>query len=515
MRTFITVCVALALLTVSAPPCRAESSTSGLIPYGHWVYDAMSYLAVETGETTLAVNSPSSYGELRVYFSAIKHERLSTQGASLYDKVGRFLQGSTPLYASGNAGSSTGGNVTVDVRPVISVSGILRQNDDAQFSFESLERFNETKPFVSIPVSIGFTPYVTAFADFTLKKNYWTTTLDATSTNVPLGTDSFDANMPSSAYITAGNGFMSATIGRGALNQGRTVFGSMSLSPSCDRLDYASLVLFSPKLRVSITPVELAPDRYAYFHDVSFRPFPFLSLSVSEAAMVHSTLDLRYLNPAMIFHNYAGWRDDYGQEVDESPVGTQFTLSADLVPIRGLRLYGQFALNQFQTSFELSKYEDSAEAIPNALGGLAGAEYIRGFRDGFLVATAEGIWTNPWLYTLSNPDISFIWSRRELVAPSGYTKQDVTGYLGTPYGPDTLAGIIAVAYDVPLTGKISFRYRATRKGGEGIGHSVECSAERQIGEKFEVGGMVGYSIIKRDAWSQSAEAAVSVSWKLR
>ena len=85
-------------------------------------------------------------------------------------------------------------------------------------------------------------------------------------------------------------------------------------------------------------------------------PRAFLSLSFSEAALVHSSLDIRYCNPFMIFHSYAGWRDDYGQTGDESPVGTQLGLTAELVPWGGFKLYGQFVMNQFQTSYELDNY---------------------------------------------------------------------------------------------------------------------------------------------------------------
>jgi hypothetical protein len=240
----------------------------------------------------------------------------------------------------------------------------------------------------------------------------------------------------------------------------------MILSETADRLDYTSLVLFTPDIRLSMTPIELAPDRYAYYHTLSIRPARFLSLIFSEAALVHSTLDLRYCNPVMVFHSYAGWRDNYGGPDDESPVGTQLGLSAEIVPFGGFKLYGQFVMNQFQTSYEVDNYS-TATGIPNSLGGLAGVEYVRQFRDGYLDSRLEGVYSNPWLYILDNHAVSYYQTRRELVAPEGYPSREVQSWLGSPYGPDTIAANFSCEYLVPLERSIGFSYRFLCKGDNG------------------------------------------------
>lgn len=523
MRAFTTTLVTITFLTLALLPCRADVkqstlSSSELVPAGHWVYDAMTYLAVESGETTLASNAPASFAELRAFFGAVADDRLSAQGRNLYAKVARFLGSDASLWSSGVA--------TLDVAPAVTLSASLPHDDAASFNFDSVSRFNGREPLVSLPVTIGFTPSVTAFADLAFGTGFWATIGANDITNVPLSSDAFDANAPARAYLSAGNAFMNFTIGRGTLSVGRTASGSMILSSSCDRLDYAQLAFFSPKLRFSLTPVELAVDRFAFFHDASFRPFPSIAITLSETATVHSALDPRYLNPLMVFHNYAGWRDDYGQAADVSPVGTQFGLSADIVPLPGVRFYGQLAVNQFQTSFELSKYGDSAETIPNSIGGLAGAEYIKGFMDGFLVVTTEGVWTNPWLYVLSNPDISYVWTRKELVAPDGHTSDAVAGWLGSPYGPGAIAAICRVLYDVPSERKLSAEYRFERmaadeanlsasSGPAGVRHGLVLSCDAFLSEKFEASASVGYSILKRGDWAGAPNGAVSVTWRPR
>jgi len=455
MKRFFYVSVMLLFFCI---PITAFESESELVSAGHWVYRAIPLLALESGETTLAVNAPASVAELIGYVGSIRYENLSANGRLIYRKVMEYLRGTLPLLYTGIA--------TVDIKPALSLSTRYIGDTTARYPFESLTDFNSVKPVLSVPLDLGFSPYVTAFSDFSVSEGYWASTLGSLATNVPTKAQSFDINVPSTAYVSAGNSFFSAVIGRGRFQTGNTLSGSLVLSDTTDRLNYTSLVFFTPDLRLSMTPIELAPDRYAYFHSLSFRPMRFLSLSFSEAALVHSTFDPRYCNPLMIFHSYAGWRDDYGQTGDESPVGTQLGLSVEIVPFGGFKFYGQFVMNQFQTAYELDNYS-SATGIPNSLGGLAGLEYVRQFRDGYLDSRLEGVYTNPWLYILDNHAISYYQTRRELVAPDGYASRDIQSWLGSPYGPDTIAVNLSCEYLVPLDRTFGLAYRYLLKGEKG------------------------------------------------
>ena len=526
------ICAAMVLFV--SLPLAAFSPVSELYTSGHWVYDALAFLALESGETTLGTNAPASAAELKTYLHEIDYDRLSGVGRALYGKVESLLGETKPLGVTGLA--------EIDVRPEVSLSARYVGDSSARFGFETIEDFNETKPFISIPLKFGFTPYVTTFTDFTVREGYWASTLDNASTNVPLAANSVDLNMPATAYLSAGNDFCTAVIGRGALTIGRTVSGSFILSPTADRLNYASFTLFSPRLRFSMLPIELAPTRFAYYHTLSFRPLPFLAFTFSEASLVHSTLDLRYLNPAMVFHSYAGWRDDYGTGND-SPVGSQMGLGAEIVPVPGVRLYGQFLMNQFQTSYETSNFAD-ATSIPNALGGLAGAEAVRPFRSGYLRFTLEGSYSNPWLYILDDRSICYYASRRELVAPSGYTTENINTWLGSPYGPDTISVNAAVSYEIPSGFKTALSYRyilrgdnadaflastdsstyqnvsgasgeTTPSGTASRQHTVAVSGSWFPQELLEVGGKLGYSLMSGSVRASSIFASCSFTRKLR
>jgi len=512
----------------------ADAPGSELLPTGHWVYDALFYLSVETGQTTLAVHTPASLNEIQLYLDAIPYDDLSSNGQKLYQTINETVSTQASRWKSGVA--------SISLKPAVSATVRSRSDSDAWFDFDAIDRFNNTKPLLSLPLLATFTPAVSVFADFSVGEGYWSSGLSDNYTSIPSSSDSFDINIPKTAYLSAGNAFCTAVIGRGSLTTGRTLSGSMILSDNADRLDYASLVLFSPRIRMSLTPVELAPNRFVYFHDLSFRPLKGLSLGFSEAASVNSTVDPRYLNPVMVFHSYAGWRDTYDPDSDTSPVGTQFAVSVDVVPSKGIRLYTQLVMNQFQTSYEL-KTSTEAATIPNSLGGLAGLESVHAFRRGYLIGTIEGVYTNPWLYVLSNHGISYYWTRKELVAPSGYASREIQGWLGSPFGPDTIACLLNLTYDVPMEYKAVFQYRficrgrngglflsdsaddyypkteseastVTPSGGTLYQNSLSLSGSRKLSRQLEIEGKLGYSTMSGDYRAQSVDAECTVTWLL-
>ncbi len=534
-RLFVALTGFFLLCTVLNAESTGTSSLCELIPSGHWIYDALVFLSLETGHATLAMNAPASMAETRLYLDAVPFENLSTPGQALYRKAALFLGASKPLWQTGAA--------SLDIRPRLSLTARFRSSIEDDSDYERFARFNNTAPFLSLPLTVSFSPYLSVFADFSVGEGFWSASLSDNYTNVPATADSFDLNVPSKAYASAGNSFFTAVIGRGALNAGRTLSGSMILSDTADRLDYASIVFFSPGIRISLTPVELAPDRFVYYHDISVQPFSFLTLRFSEAATVNSTIDLRYLNPAMIYHSYAGWKDDYGESSGD-PVGTQFAFAADLVPAKGLRLYGQFAMNQFQTAYELENYSGTADVIPNSLGGLAGVEYLRPFADGYLICGFEGVYTNPWLYILSNRDISFYWSRKELVGPAGYTTKAVKGWLGSPYGPDAIVCTAQVRYVVPFSLKagLTWRYvcrgssspefldatgdnyypktiteatRYTPTGNPSYRNSLVLDLARSVTERLEISGRLVYNLSIGTEQNQTVSSSCTVAYALR
>jgi hypothetical protein len=254
----------------------------------------------------------------------------------------------------------------------------------------------------------------------------------------------------------------------------------------------------------------------------------------------------------MIYHSYAGWRDDYDVE-EGSPVGTQFALKIEAVPVKGLRCFGQFVMNQFQLAWETQGGGD-ADSIPNAFGGMAGVEYVRRAKQGFFSIYVEAMYSNPWLYIMDTESISYSWTRKDLVAPSGYGGKTIQGWLGSPFGPDTAAVAIRLKYDEPAKRSYGFLYRFTSQGDNGYdyykwyygGLGVDTSAEddkfyptasnydgdpdgdtqvyqhlaqlfweENLGERIEIEVILGYIFLYGSSDSMAPYMSSSITYRLK
>lgn len=157
-------------------------SDSRLVPTGHWMYDACMYLSLEVGQATMAVQEPMSYSELRLYLDAISYPALSENGQRLFSRILEVLGNSDGFWRRGAA--------SIAVNPIVSVTGKLLPAEKSSFEFKKIERFNETLPFLSLPISIKFSPYLAVFTDFTVGQGFWALESAGNFFEVPLNHDS-------------------------------------------------------------------------------------------------------------------------------------------------------------------------------------------------------------------------------------------------------------------------------------------------------------------------------------
>jgi hypothetical protein len=175
-----------------------------------------------------------------------------------------------------------------------------------------------------------------------------------------------------------------------------------------------------------------------------------LSIGFTEGTLTgNSPVELRYLNPFIIFHSLFSWRDydTWGPE-EGSMVGSLFSLDLEWAIAPSLAVYGQFVMNEFSTPYELKRWPDTQP--PNALGYLAGIE--KTFRAGLYGFSAYGefVYTDPFLYTLSSPYASYIWMRRLSIMTS---KDRRYTWMGYPEGRDRIVYAAGVSM---LTGNVDF-----------------------------------------------------------
>ena len=438
----------------------ADTPYALFVENDHWIYDAMHILSVESRQTTLADRQPLSKGELAEYFSSFDNAVIPQASEPLY----RMMQG----YFSDHPFLFRRKYFAFDVNGIFTLQGQYVHNPENEVRLDSFLRYNRTPAIVAVPMHVMFTSYADFFVNLSLKKNYWAAILSYPYTNVPLEGNAFEAAFPTQAGLSLGGRFFNFTIGRGALNIGRSLAGSMLLADTVDRMDYITATFFYKKVRLSLNVVELEPTRFVFSHEAAFRPIEWLAIRLYEGIVLNAPFDPKYLNPMMIFHNFFGWREktfnaNASEESGKSSIGCQFGLGVDIVPVRGLRLYGQYGQNQFQTSFELKNYP-AARNIPNSLGGLAGIEYIHPFSFGHLSVTGEFLYANPWMYIMENKYISLYHRRRDTVAGKGKTNSYIEQWVANPYGPDTIGAFLQLVLTEPQKYRAKFGYRFLVKG---------------------------------------------------
>ena len=72
-----------------------------LIPAGHWVYDSIQILAMETGAVSFTQNAPLTIAELTIHLYAIHYDSLSDSGKAEFNRILDFFRTSNISFTSG------------------------------------------------------------------------------------------------------------------------------------------------------------------------------------------------------------------------------------------------------------------------------------------------------------------------------------------------------------------------------------------------------------------------------
>jgi hypothetical protein len=320
--------------------------------------------------------------------------------------------------------------------------------------------------------------------------SYYTNPVSSWGTNVPWETQRFDLNVPLRAFAAAGGEWWNFQLGRDKVSFGPGRTGNLALSDNPDYYDFARLSFFSDIFKYSIfvsqMPMSLeenlmydsrvtdwddpqkdylteTTNRYFYLHRLDMRFFKKLSIGLSEGVMVgNSPLELRYLNPVMVFHSFFSWNDYpvWGTEGGDLN-GSLFSLDVEWAFLPGWAVYGQVVMNEFSTPYESARFPNQP---PPGMGYLLGAEYIHPLADWTLSWYAEMVYTDPFLYTLSSPYASMIWMRRSSELGSKELRYD---WFGHGEGRDMMLaalGLSAAGEKLALSLDLSFK----RQGEHGI-----------------------------------------------
>lgn len=224
-----------------------------------------------------------------------------------------------------------------------------------------------------------------------------------------------DLNMPYRAFVAAGGDHWSLQIGRDRLSWGAGQSGNLMVSDSFKYHNMARVTTFSDRFKYTfVTSFFPHPSQYhdstgvdLIGHSQSTEMtgiFMFMShrlewrmlqdkvgLTLTESVMYQSEenyLDIRILNPAMIFHDY------YIRSNANSILG----LEIDYTPVSGLNIYAQAAVDEFAIPLTEPVPGGDEEALPSAFGFIVGAKGVFSLADTVGYGSLEFAYTDPYLY---------------------------------------------------------------------------------------------------------------------
>ena len=251
------------------------------------------------------------------------------------------------------------------------------------------------------------------------------------STNVILASRNFDFQWPKRAIVSLGGEKWNFSVSRDKLNWGNSSIGNFIIDDHVDFHEYARLSVYTEYFKYEAVGVFFdtyyaSEDffRILMAHRLEFKLTHKVTFAVSENVMYKdSQFDLRFLNPAFIYHNLN----------DRDKFNAIAHVELDYTPVSGIHLYAQFALDQAVAPNENPDAEDTA------WGFLAGFEYATTLKEGILTTALEGSLALPSMYRRDKVD--FLMARR--YAGLKYWDAQKFDYIGSPYGGD----VIVVKWD--------------------------------------------------------------------
>lgn len=438
--------VASVLAFASFPLHAVPRSAQELVPCGSWVYDAVTAVSIEQGTVNFADNAPLTIQQIKTYLSEVDYGSLSEPGKDEYDAINSFCKEKNFSFNSGL--------LSVGLEPSVNMEAFWKSNDSIDWIYD---RYNR-QPFLDAPAVFSCGDYFTMSCDLALQQNKGMSLENGNYTNIPLNTDQADVNFPSSAYFSTGAKITDDTgvsfqLGLGPRSVGRTLTGSVILSDYMTGTSWGQLTAYSQNLRYTASVTQFNVDKYLYLHELDARFFKKVSVTVMEGMLVYAPLELRYLNPWTIYHGMAPWRDYEDTKSDsESHTCAYMCFKLSYVPVDGVRIYGLFAQDQYQTEFEMKNWPDND--TPNGLGGQLGTELYIPCGEGYVHACLEGYYADPYLYIKEDPN----WSLVRTYSENINGKNIFYEWVGSPFGPDTIAGELSVGYEVPQKFSVDAKY---------------------------------------------------------
>ena len=466
-------------LLFSLPPQK-------ILQPGDWAYDALAILSREQGRVFFS-DSRITVIQMENYLAEIDADSLSGSALVIYDSLTAYLESGYWLNFQSDAIS---GGLNLILQPELyyktSESNFWIYNDHLR------------NPIVQIPWGFSLGTFITAEMELYFGQNEYAATFHENYINIPLDPlIQTDIHFPKRTYMSAGlplgeaSGFNFA-IGLGDNFFGKTRTGSIIISEYLERTIYAQATVYSPVFKYTAQVLQYEPNKYHYMHYIQARPHRTLSVSLAEGVMVNAPLELRFLNPFTIIHSYEAYKtyrnynkdsghplndkvpleelwdknpdgsDVYDRTNDpnnQSRIGSYLGVKVEFQPLRFLRLYGLFAMNQF--NLPMKEMQLHGTLYPNAAAFQAGLDLSIPAQRGYWEFGVEGVYTYPYMYVLWDKGWSFF---KEVVELDVMKNPYLRYWTGTPYGPDTIAGTLWTGFRSSTLWYAGFSFEFSARG---------------------------------------------------
>ena len=280
--------------------------------------------------------------------------------------------------------------------------------------------FMDQKPLINIGFEAWSSDNFYGLGNFSLGNNYSlqnTFGSSSLATNIlmvpPNTMNDIDMNMPYRAFIAFGDDTSSLSIGRDRVKWGNGVASNLTIGDNVPYLDQLRYTTFTNQFKYTfLTAFFPHPDNYIdddpteglsqttpvtgtralIAHRAEGRLFnDKLSLAVNETIMYQSetnVLDLRYLSPTALFHDY----------YIRANANSLLSVEADYTLFKNFNVYGQGVVDEFALPGEPVPGVDDG-ALPSAFGYLVGMRYHYDVANKYKGNTSfEFAHTDPYLY---------------------------------------------------------------------------------------------------------------------
>jgi len=399
-----------------------------MIPVGDPILEDLRYLSLESGRPFLSLPPPLAPAEVEQFLDSLDESLLSEPAREAYYRARKRLAPEARL-------SLTSDHFSVFFNINSTLEARVRFNRDIDW----YPQYPKIAPMISVPLRFFFGNIVQLYFEPLVSVNpphYQSA--DIFGINMHYNTENLDPTLPHRAFIAAGGPWWNFQLGRDRLFWGTGHTGSLTFADNSAYFEYARLSLFSKIFKYSLIvnqmPLRITNDLYDpssldppstwdldsithttqrnfYLHRLDFSFFNRITISAMEGVMVgNSPLEIRYLNPFIIFHSFFSWVD-YDEWPETAKVhgsgsmnGSFFSVEVNWNIIKSLSVYGQFVMNEFALKSEL----ENPDQPPNAMGYMAGLNYTHSFNTWGSAFFLEFVYTDPFLYVLSSPFASFI-----------------------------------------------------------------------------------------------------------